>query len=429
MKRLILHCSAIGLSIALCGAPSRAGETETHAPAAGDVSFGAPPCARENLAVFLDITSIDPDHVKREIPFVRYVRDRTQAHVHIILTERGTGSQAIEHTVTLIGRGRFEGDDDTLSVVTRDTDTEERVRSEVVRIMKLGLMRYVSKTPAAGDIRIVYHEERPPEPATDRWDYWVFHVNTSGSFSGQKSVKDYFLNLYLTADRVTPAWKTNFGLSLAYSESNFNAGDLQVTSISRENRFEGTIVRSLGKHWSAGGYGSFLNVTYYNLEIAAEVAPALEYSFFPYSESTRRDLRLFYRLGYLYRDYEKETIYYKTDESLFSETFILRIDVKEQWGSAQASLTGSHYLHDASKNRLVFSSYLNLRLYEGLSLTIFGSYSRVRDQLSLPRLGATDEEILLQRKELATQYYYSISVGLTYRFGSRFSDVVNPRFM
>jgi hypothetical protein len=41
---------------------------------------------------------------------------------------------------------------------------------------------------------------------------------------------------------------------------------------------------------------------------------------------------------------------------------------------------------------------------------------------------ATLEEILLRRKELATEYEYSISVGLSFTFGSIYSNVVNPRF-
>jgi hypothetical protein len=52
----------------------------------------------------------------------------------------------------------------------------------------------------------------------------------------------------------------------------------------------------------------------------------------------------------------------------------------------------------------------------------------VHDQLSLPKTGATDEEILLQRKQLETSYRYFAGVSLTYSFGSIFNNIVNPRF-
>jgi hypothetical protein len=41
---------------------------------------------------------------------------------------------------------------------------------------------------------------------------------------------------------------------------------------------------------------------------------------------------------------------------------------------------------------------------------------------------STLEEILLRRRQLATRYSYYGSVGLSYTFGSIFSNVVNPRF-
>jgi len=57
-----------------------------------------------------------------------------------------------------------------------------------------------------------------------------------------------------------------------------------------------------------------------------------------------------------------------------------------------------------------------------------GSYSRVRDQLGLRKESATDEEILLRLRELETSFRYFVSLGLTYTFGSIYSNVVNPRF-
>ena len=56
------------------------------------------------------------------------------------------------------------------------------------------------------------------------------------------------------------------------------------------------------------------------------------------------------------------------------------------------------------------------------------SGSRIHDQLSLPRRGATPEEILLRQRRLASSYEYELSLGMTYSFGSIFSSIVNPRF-
>jgi hypothetical protein len=69
-----------------------------------------------------------------------------------------------------------------------------------------------------------------------------------------------------------------------------------------------------------------------------------------------------------------------------------------------------------------------LRLFRGLELNLNGALERVKDQVYLPREGATEEEILLRRKALGTDYRYRLDLSLSYTFGSIFNNVVNPRF-
>ena len=66
-------------------------------------------------------------------------------------------------------------------------------------------------------------------------------------------------------------------------------------------------------------------------------------------------------------------------------------------------------------------------LARGLDLRINGSYSWIRDQLYLPKRTLDDEEILLRLQQLQTNFRYFTSIGFTYRFGSIFNNVVNPR--
>jgi hypothetical protein len=63
----------------------------------------------------------------------------------------------------------------------------------------------------------------------------------------------------------------------------------------------------------------------------------------------------------------------------------------------------------------------------GLSLSIRGSVARVKDQIHEPRPSASDEDILLQQRELGTDYRFSLNVGLSSTFGSVLNNVVNPR--
>ena len=61
-------------------------------------------------------------------------------------------------------------------------------------------------------------------------------------------------------------------------------------------------------------------------------------------------------------------------------------------------------------------------------MTFVGSAAMVHDQLGLVKEDIPVDQILLQRKELATQFEYFTSFGFTYTFGSIYNNVVNPRF-
>jgi hypothetical protein len=104
------------------------------------------------------------------------------------------------------------------------------------------------------------------------------------------------------------------------------------------------------------------------------------------------------------------------------------LEIKEPWGSIGGSLRGSTFIPDVKYNNLRadFGAYINL--FKGFSFNVGGQFSRIRDQLSLPAREYTQEEILLELKRLATDYYLRFEIGLNYRFGSIYSNVVNPRF-
>jgi hypothetical protein len=394
---------------------------------AEDLREGSGSLQEQALRVFLD-GFIYTQYIKEEIPFINYVQDSRQAHVHLIYSTRSTGAKSTERTVTFIGRSEFDGLNDTLYCVTRSDDTEDYKRSQIVRIIKLGLMRYVSRTPQADGILITHTGDAEPATVTDRWDYWVFSLNASGSIGGQESYKDLSLSGGVTADRITEELKLNFGFSSYYSEGKYDYGDLDYKDISKSSDFQAMAVKSVSDHFSVGAYGSSSQSIYYNIDQAYELAPAVEYNIFPYAESSHREFRIFYKIGYKHNRYAEETIYFETEEDLFYHNLSIRYDTKARWGSMSAALEGFSYLHDFDLNSLLFMSSFYFRLTEGLSLNLSGYYSAIHDQIELPRGGATDEEVLLRRKQLATDYRYNIYAGFQYRFGSRYSNIVNPRF-
>jgi hypothetical protein len=386
---------------------------------------------KKALRVYIDCDlcgSDDFDYIRTEIAFVNYVRDRKEAQVHILITTQETGSGGTEFTITFIGQHEYAGNNDTLKYVSKKDDTDDIVRQGNVRVMKLGLMRYVAKTPQAEQIAIAYSKPAAQKVVVDKWNYWVFSLNLDSYLNGQKSTNLVSLYGSVSANRVTPAWKINLSVNANYFESNFDLGDRTISSFSRGRSFYGLAVKSFDEHWSIGLSGSAFSSTFSNTDWGLNIAPAVEYNLFRYAESTRRQLRFLYRAGYNDAQYDEETIYDKTSEALFNQELSITLDVKQPWGSVRASLQSSNYFHDFNKNRAELFGELSLRLFKGVSFRVFGDVSRIRDQLSLPKGGASPEEILLQRRQLATQYSYFASIGLSYTFGSIYNNVVNPRF-
>jgi hypothetical protein len=116
------------------------------------------------------------------------------------------------------------------------------------------------------------------------------------------------------------------------------------------------------------------------------------------------------------------------EETLWKQSLSITFDIKEKWGSISTTLGGSHYLHDASFYRLTLFNILNIRIIKGLNFFAFGGGSRIHDQLALVKGDISLDEVLLRRKQLETGYDYFAAVGLSFTFGSIYTNVVNPRF-
>ncbi len=378
--------------------------------------------------VFIDCTDCDLDYIRTEITFVNYVRDRKEAQVHILITTLRTGSGGREYTLSFIGQNEFAGIDDTQACYTNKTDTEDEIRISMVDALKMGLMGYVARTPIAGRIAIAYESAPKPRPARDKWRSWVFNLAGNAHLHGEESWATRELSASFSASRITPAVKLALSLEGSFNRDHFTYEGQRIDSRSHSVDLEGLFVKSLGEHWSIGAYAEAESSSYENLEAGFEVAPAIEFNLFPYSQSTRRQLRFLYKIGIKAARYEEETIYDRIRETRLRESIASTFEVKERWGSINTTLEASHYFHDLKKYRLELLTIIQLKLFKGFSFYLVGSGSRIHDQLSLAKAGASLDEVLLRRRQMATNYSYFVSVGIGYTFGSIFTNVVNPRF-
>jgi len=379
------------------------------------------------LNVFIDCSYCYEDYAKTEITYVNYVRDRKQADVHILITTQNTGSGGQEYSLMLIGQNRFEGESDTILFYTKKDYTEDDIRTTLVKKLRLGLVRYLLNTPTAEQLEISFRSKTQGQ-IHDIWNHWVFELSLNTYMFGEKSSSYTSLYGNFSVKKITEDVKLKFSVNGSYSENKFDLGDEELLSLSRGQSVTSSAVFSAEDHWSYGGYSSLSSSTYLNKKYQIYLAPGIEYNAFPYNESTRKQLRFLYRISENYYTYNEETIYEKMKENLIQQSLMVALDLKQVWGSVSVAVEGSNYLYDFSKNNLNIYSELSLRLIEGLSFRLYGQYSVVHDQLSLPKGDATTEQILLQRKQLETQFQYYTSIGLTYTFGSIYNNIVNPRF-
>jgi len=387
----------------------------------------------------------DLDFFRREIPLVNWVRDREVSDVHVLVTSQPTGGGGLLMTMAFIGQGPFAGVDQELTVSTSGDATNDEERAAVAGRLKMGLVRYLAGTAAGDQIRIQMGESdpggpggpgrpggqggQPGAPVDDPWDSWSFNIRGNGFLNGESSFSSSSYSGNIGANRTTDAWK--FSLSGQYSrrESNFVLSETEtVTSVFENWSGSSLLVKSLTPQWSVGARAGVGASSFLNEDLRWDVSPGIEYNFFPYAESSRRSLTLQALLNVRHWDYINETIYEEFAETRVAASLTAGLNQVQPWGRTSISVTGSQYLHDSDLNQLSVFGQMEVRLFRGFSVNMFGSYAWVRDQLNIEKGGLTTQEILLRQRAQETSFNYFTSFGITYRFGSIFNNVVNPRF-
>jgi hypothetical protein len=393
------------------------------------------PTAPQLLRVFIDCFECDTEYLRQNVQFVDYVRDRTVADVHVLVTTQGTGAGGSAWVVKFIGLGRFDKVDRTLTFNTGPTASGDDRRKEFTRIFKLGVASYAADSSAGPQLDVQWLKPEAAEAAKtvakDPWNYWVFRTNLSGNRDGEESTSFSLYRASFSANRTTEQWKISFSTSGNYNKSEFDLGEEDggiVKSTSDSWSVDSLIVKSLGPNWSIGGRASVSHSSFSNNDKVFTLAPGLEFNVFPYSESSRRSLTLLYTLGVSHYDYTEVTIFDKLTETVPTHSLNTSLGLRQPWGSVGTGITLSQHLNKPGRYRISTFAHADVRLFKGFSFNMFGGYDRIRDQIALRKGGATPEEVLLRRQQLFTGHSYNFGFGVSYSFGSIFNTVVNPRF-
>ena len=388
----------------------------------------------ERVRAFIDcnVSGCDDKFFRREIVFVDHMREPQDASVHVLITAQPTGGSGTAYTLNFLGKREFANLGDTLRVIVPESASSDERRRKLAHFIELGLLRFGARGPAAEGLTVTYAAPQTLAKAVasgDRWNYWVFRTSANANLNGEQSAHSSYLNASQSANRITRNWKTRLSLNQGYSESKFRFGDgTGFATYSHSFNLNQLTVKSVTPHFSMGEIFAYGSSTFLNQKFAARIAPAVEYDFFPYEESSRHQLTLQYSIGLSHFRYNDTTIFNRIAETRPDQSLKLGVGYTQPWGSVSTTLTGSTFLDDNSKNRLELFNNANVRLFKGLSFNAFIVASRVRDQLYLAKGGATEQEVLVRQRQLATSYSYFAGFGLSYTFGSIFNNIVNPRF-
>ena len=388
--------------------------------------------SQSNILLFTDC-NCDRDFLVRNLPFVNHASVPTGADVRLLVSDGGTGGGGQRYDLAFSGQEELSDIDRAHSFEVPPNSTDDFVRRRLLATVKRGLLPYLLATGYAD--RIDYAVAAPDTLTTtdgsqpeDPWNRWVFEVYAEGGLESESSQKAAEIEGGLEANRTSQALRIRTDARWSYAERKITRENNESFLRIRRRRFAaGSMVFSLNRHWSLGGFTGYEHSTYENLNHSFRLSPALEFNVFPYSQVLRREITFAYRIGYRYNAYLEKTIFEETAEHLYNTSLYVQTRFRQPWGNINASFDASAYLHDLSKNRLVLESDVDLILFGGLAVRLSLDLQLVRDQLNLPAGETSVEDLLLQQRQIATDFRIGAGLGFRYTFGAISNSVINFR--
>lgn len=383
------------------------------------------------LNFFLDCEQCDFNYVREELGFVSFVREPGMADVHILLSFSHTASGGHKYFMNFIGLKDLKDRNYEYEVTAPQSYTDDDIRKALLKILKIGILEYYSKTSFIDNVNVDIEEaenRKADDMVVDRWNNWVFRFSSGAEFQKEESQNEFSVESQASAEKITEKWKTQMMVGYEINRENFYDEGDKIVNRQDSKEISGSLVRSINEKWSAGLFAGYNSQTFLNIKNNIIAGTGLQYNFFPWKECNRRVFSIGYVAGVDTYDYNEETIYDKTRETHVAELLIIELEFIQPWGEVNIVAQGKNYFYDFSKNRLTLESDFSVRLSKNLSIFANIESQLIHDQLYLPKGDASLEDILLRRRKLATTYEVGGHFGIRLTFGSIYNNVVNERF-
>lgn len=387
--------------------------------------------SNNDLKIFLDCNICDITYMKQNLGKVQFVRDQDLSNVHLFFVTQRNGSGGRLYDIEFIGKNEFKNINYKLKFSTDSNMTSDDVRKRTLEYIKLGLVRFWIANDNLSNVSVTIpspEAETNEKPIVDPWNYWVFRIGANGFLEGQESNNFSNLNFNVSARRVTDKNKFSLRINFSESKSTFTFDGEDIVAINNNKSLNVSDIISINDHWSYGIFGNIGTSTFSNYDLFWRLRPAIEYNFFKYQESAKKQLILSYRNGLVFNDYIERSVFAEEKELLFQHSILLGGSFRQEWGNINAEASFNQYLHDTTLNNLGFFLGASVRVFKGFNFNVSGNYRITRDQINLPAGNVSLEELLLQQQQLQSGYNYFVSLGFSYQFGSIYNSIVNPRF-
>jgi len=392
------------------------------------------------LKVFIDCSNTwcDQTFIKTEINIVDFLLDNQAADLHILITEQSTGSGGSQYQLIFFGQNQFKNQSDTLRFITSPNATDFEERDILIKYLKLGLAPFIAKTSSVNGVIINMKQENTGDgkkdttATKDPWNYWVLRVSANGNINADEVYKSLRYSGRFTASRVTDELKLNFSVNGSKDKTTYEyettAGLEKFTVDNNYYGINHSLIKSINSHWSYGYEANITSNTFSNIKRMLFFRTGFEYDIFPYKDVNNKFFTISYTVDVRHNKYYDTTLYEKTQESLGGHSVEVNLSFNQKWGNLNIGASYHNYFHNWKYFNMGLNMYTSVRISGGLSFNVGAFGGLTRDQIYLPKGGATEQEVLTRRRQLASGYNYYTSFGLSYRFGSKLSNFVNPRF-
>ncbi len=381
--------------------------------------------------VFVDCNYCDTRYFRQSFSHINFVRDRRMADVYMLFTNMQLANGGNQYTLFANYLNPNYLPNDTFITNVEANVSDAIIRDELIKIIKQAVLPLYAQKKYRNAISFEYNNQKKEESNTtqkDKWNYWVFNINSNLNFSQNSFFQNIDSDNNLNINRTTNANKFIIG---GYYGLNYTSVEQDnAKSISRRSSIGGYsfYAASINKHFSVGYFSSFWNSTASNLLASLQLFPSIEYNLFPYDEATRRQFRVMYRNGYRYQQFYEVNYFDKIKIDQWMHSLTLSYSQIQNWGNVNVSVGTFHYFNYLKNYSIKVNPSINWNIFKGFQLGLWNSSSIIYDQFFLPKSDANLIDLSLGNSVAATNFDISGGFYINYTFGSKYSNIVNVRF-